>query len=70
MLSVGIILLHDNARPDTANLVRDKLQRFGWETIEHPAYGQDLSSCDFRIFCDLRKNICGLRFHSEEEVHE
>ena len=29
MLSDGIILLHDNARPNTPNLVRDKLLRFG-----------------------------------------
>ena len=29
MMSDGIILLSDNARPHTANLVRDKLQRFG-----------------------------------------
>ena len=38
MLSDGIILLHDNARPHTANLVRYKLQRFGWETLQHPPY--------------------------------
>ena len=43
MLSDGIILLHDNARPHTANLVRDKLQRFGWETLQHPPYIPDLS---------------------------
>ena len=29
MLSDRIILLHDNARPHTANLVRDTLKRFG-----------------------------------------
>ena len=28
ILSDGIILLYDNARPHTANLVRDKLQKF------------------------------------------
>ena len=33
MLSDGIILLHVNARLYTANLVRDKLQRFGWKTL-------------------------------------
>ena len=27
----GIILLHDNAGPHTANVVRDKLQRVGWK---------------------------------------
>ena len=29
MLTDGIIILHDNVNPHTANLVRDKLQRFG-----------------------------------------
>ena len=32
MMLDGIILLHVNTHPHTANLVRDKLQRFGWET--------------------------------------
>ena len=37
------ILLYDNARSRTDNLVRDKLQRFGWETLQHPQYSPDLS---------------------------
>ena len=68
MLSDGIIFLH-NARPHTANLVRDKLQRFGWETLQHPPYNPDPSLCDFHIFGDLKKHIRGRRFHSDEEVH-
>ena len=36
MLSNGIILLHDNARSHIANLMRDKIQKFGWETLQHP----------------------------------
>ena len=43
MLSDGINVLHDNARPHTANLVRDRLQRFGWEILQHPPYIPDLS---------------------------
>ena len=70
MLSDGIILLHDNARPHTANLVRDKLQRFGWETFQHPLYSPDFSPCDFHIFYDLKKDFCGRWFHSDEEVQE
>ena len=69
MLSDGIILLHDNVRPHTANLVRDKFQRFGWETLQHPPYSPDLSLCDFHVFGDL-KDIRGPRFHSDEEVLE
>ena len=62
MLSDGIILLRDNARPHTANLVRDNLQRFGWETLQHPPYSPDLSPCDFHIFGELKKDIRGHRF--------
>ena len=36
MLSDRIILLHDNARSHIANLMRDKIQKFGWETLQHP----------------------------------
>ena len=50
MLSDRIILLHDNARPHNANMVRDKLQRFGWETLQHPPYHPDLSPCDCHNF--------------------
>ena len=59
MLSDGIIILHDNARPHTANLVRHQLQRFDWETLLHPPYNPDLSPCDFYIFGDLKKSIRG-----------
>ena len=48
MLSDGIILLHDNACPLTANLARDKLQSLEWET-QHPPYNPDLSPCNFQF---------------------
>ena len=70
MLSDGIIVLHDNARPHILSLVRDKLQRFGWETLQHPPYFPDLSPCDFHIFSDLKIDIRGRRFHSDKEVQE
>ena len=70
MLSGGSILLHDNVRPHTVKLVRDKLQRFGWETLQHPPYSPYLSPCDFHIFGDLKIEIRGRRFHSDEEMQE
>ena len=70
MLSDKIILLHDNASPHTANLMRDKHQNFGWETLQHPPYSPDLSPCDFHSFGDLKKDIHGCQFHSDEEVQE
>ena len=69
MLSDRILLLHDNARPHTANLVRDKLQRLSWQTL-HPPYIPDLSPCAFQIFDYLKEDMRGRRFHSDEEVQE
>ena len=70
MLSDRIILLQDNVSHHSANLVRDKLQRFGWETLQHPPFSSDLSPCDFHVFGDLKKAIPRHRFHSDEEVQE
>ena len=69
MLSDRIILLHDNARPHTANLVRDKFERFGWELLQHPLYRPDLSPCDFHTFGGLKKDFHE-RFHLDEEMQE
>ena len=68
MLSDGIILLYDNALPHTDDLVRDKLQRFDWETHQQSPYIPDLSPCAFHMFGELKKDIRGRRFHSDEEV--
>ena len=63
ILSDRIILLHDNVRPHTVNLVRDKVQRFYWKTRQHPPYNPDLFPCNF-----LKKDIRGRRCHSDEEL--
>ena len=60
MLSDGLILLHYNARSHTANILRANLQRFGWETLQHPPYSPDFSPCDFDLFGDQKKDIRGL----------
>ena len=36
MLSSGIVLLHDNARPHTAAATKGRLKRFLWEVFDHP----------------------------------
>ncbi|GBO15896.1 hypothetical protein AVEN_145617-1 [Araneus ventricosus] len=36
MLTEGILLLHDNARPHTAVQTRTILDSFGWEVLDHP----------------------------------
>lgn len=53
----SLILLHDNARPHIVNARKQKLDSFGWESLEHPLYGADLSLCNFQLFGLLKKTL-------------
>ena len=46
----------------------DAVERNGYELIPHPAYLPDLAPSDFFPFPNLKKDICGLHFRSDEEV--
>jgi histone-lysine N-methyltransferase SETMAR len=40
MLSWGVVMLHDNARPHTAAATQDLIATFGWEQFDHPPTAQ------------------------------
>ena len=46
----------------------DAVERNGYELITHPAYSPDLAPSDFFLFPNLKKDIRGLHFRSDEEV--
>ena len=46
----------------------DAVERNGYELIPHPAYSPDLAPSDFFLFPNLKKDICGPHFQSDEEV--
>ncbi|GBM97303.1 hypothetical protein AVEN_181155-1 [Araneus ventricosus] len=68
MLSGGIVLLHDNARPHTAAATQELLDQFGWEIFDYPPYSPDLAPSDFHLFLKLKKFLGGERFRSDEEL--
>ncbi|KAF6212895.1 hypothetical protein GE061_010605 [Apolygus lucorum] len=70
MLTRGVSLLYDNARPHTARVTQDLLVRFGWDVINHPPYSPDLAPSDFHLFTKLKEFLGGKRFSSDEEVKE
>ena len=46
----------------------DAVERNGYELIPHPAYSPDLAPSDFFLFPNLKKDIRGCHFRSDEEV--
>jgi hypothetical protein len=70
LLSSGVMLLHDNARPHVASITQAMLQEFGCDVFEHPAYSQDLAPSDFHLIPKLKKFLDGRRFKSDEEVKD
>ena len=67
-LSKGILLLHDNARPHVAKLIRHLLDQFRWKVFGHPPYSPDLAPSDYHLFPDLKKALGGKHFSTSEEV--
>ena len=67
-LSKRVLLQQDNARVHTCKVAMDAVERNGYELIPHPAYSPDLPPSDFFLFPNLKKDIRGLHFRSDEEV--
>ena len=67
-LSKGVLLQQDNARVPTCKVAMNAVERNGYELIPHPAYSPDLAPSDFFLYPNLKKDIRGLHFRSDEEV--
>ena len=67
-LSKGILLQQDNARVHTCKIAMDAVEWNGYELIPHPIYSLDLAPSDYFLFPNLKKDIRGHHFLSNEEV--
>lgn len=65
-----IILHHDNARPHTSRATAEALARLKFETIPHPPYSPDLAPCDFYLFPNLKRDLKGIHFTTDDEVKD
>jgi histone-lysine N-methyltransferase SETMAR len=66
MLSRGIVMLHDNARPHTAATTQGFIATFSREQFDHSPYSPDLAPSDFHVFLYLKTFLGGLLFHDNE----
>ena len=61
LLRKSPILLHDEARPHIADVVKEQLMDWGWEVLDHPPYSPDISPCDFHLFPLMKELLRGIR---------
>ena len=64
----SVVYLHDNARPHTASIAREKLKSLGWDVLPHPAYSPDLAPSDYWLFFHMSHYLRGKKFESRCEV--
>ena len=65
-----VFLLHDNARPHTANTITALLQKFKWEVLGNPPYSPDFYPCDYAIFGLINKAVRSKQFTLDDEVKQ
>jgi hypothetical protein len=54
MLTFGMVLVHDNARPHIAARTRALVELFNWELFDHPSFSPDLSPIEDYLFTNLK----------------
>jgi len=60
--------VHDNARPHTANIVKQFLATKGVVQLEHPPYSPELNPPDFFLFPRLKLALKGKRFDDIPDI--
>jgi len=69
MLTKGVALLHDSARPHhTAACTKTLIEEFNWDILDHPPYSPDLAPSDNHLFPSMKSFIASQRFGSSAEL--
>jgi histone-lysine N-methyltransferase SETMAR len=68
LLSSGVLLQHDNARPHTPRATAKKITDLRLECIPHPAYSSDLAPSDYHVFGPLKEALGGKKFSTDDEI--
>jgi histone-lysine N-methyltransferase SETMAR len=70
LLSTGVLLQHDTARPHTAHSTVATIQDLSFECLPYPPYSPDIAPSDFHVFGPLKEAMGGKSFRNDEEVQQ
>ena len=68
MLSMGVPLFHDNARPNSAGATAATIRQLKFELIPHPLYNPNLVPWNCHVLGPLKKSLRGRRFESDDKI--
>uniref|UniRef100_A0A0A9Y740 Histone-lysine N-methyltransferase SETMAR n=1 Tax=Lygus hesperus TaxID=30085 RepID=A0A0A9Y740_LYGHE len=68
LLRKGILLLHDNARPQSAHQTQQHVNSFNLDVLNHPPYSPDLAQSDFHLFPKLTGHLGSKNFRMDSEL--
>jgi transposase len=68
MLTKDVVLLHDNAHPQTSAGTNALIKRVNWEIFGHPSYNPDLAPSDYHLFSKMKVWLATQHFHCNEEL--
>ena len=67
-LRKGVLMLQDNAPSHTSRLAIATLQQCGFELLPHPPYSPDMAPSDYYLFPQLKEELRGKRFETDDDV--
>jgi transposase len=70
MLTLDIVLFHDNARQHTVARTRAILEHLNWELFDYPPYSPGLAPNNDHLFTFLKNWLTSYRFNNNEELME
>jgi hypothetical protein len=70
ILTSGVVLLLDNARPYTAVQTRALLEHFNWELFDRSPYSRDFAPSDYHLFTYLKNWFGSQRCNNTEDLME
>ena len=67
MLTKGVVLLHNNMRPQAVART-NALIKLNWEIFDHSPYILDMSPSNYHLFTKMKVWLATQRFHTNEEL--